>query len=615
MKRKNQVWLVSIIAVCLFFSLAACTGASPKGAKPSVDWSRGLPLGEGNIGSIGMAVNSETGLTHIIWLAETGNEQHFRYVQLDENATVTASTDLGLPGQLKSPRLFPSPDGSLHMLWASRKPDIAHWTLWHALLDQNGSITGDINRISNDGINIGDFVVASEDSGGVILAWDQGDQKEIYLLHLNSEGKIVSGPVEVTSQGETPSLRVDETNHIHLSWIEDASVYYTMLPLDDLDTIRPVRIANIKGIRGGSGTLGDVLQGPVLGYSDGWVYVFWSILSKADTEAGSAKLEYVTFPSGSEGVLTPARLWMLTVEEQPQIEYKGKLPLTQISPAIDIYKAAEEYSLDVEHLSEKFGDWVDIGGAVSEFMMSPATMVGGGDELVLAVSMNQQSRGDSFLQVATAFFSEGKYQGYTIASKTQNNSDHPYLVIDDRGYLHIVWREGALGDSVYYATTNPAPREVLDRLETSDFVYGSLQGLMDILASIAFVPFVGFGWILPGFLIIGVWKLFKHQEDITEPVSWVLIGVAILLYYAIKLVSLPTMTTYVPFSAWLPIQTVWEPLFLVGTPIVIFTVSLLMAIWISKHYTRSTMVFYLSFVLTDSILTLGIYGVNFLGAI
>jgi len=615
MRIKRQVQLITIISFNLLIFLTACSGATPKGGKPSADWSRGLPLGEHIIGSIGMAVNIENDLTHIIWLAETGNEQHLHYVQLDENATINKSRDLQLPGQLKSPRLLPALGGSLHLLFASRQPSDQHWTLRHALLDQNGSIAGDITRISGDGINIGDFVVASEESGGVILAWDQGDQKEIYVLHLNAEGEIVSGPVEVTSQGETPSLHVDETNHVHLSWIEDASIYYTTLALDDLDSVRPVRITNIKGIRGGSGTLGDVLQGPVLGYADGWVYVFWSILSKADTEAGSAKLEYVTFPSSSAGVVTPTRLWMLTIEKQPQIAYKGGLPLTQISPSIDIYQAAEEYSIDVEHLSEMFGDWVDISGAVSEFMMSPATMAGSGDELVLAVTMNQLSRGDSFTQVATAFFSEGKYLGYNIASKTQTHSDHPYLVIDDRGYLHIVWREGALGDSVYYATTNPGPREVLDRLETSDFIYGGLQGIMDVLASIAFVPFVGFGWILPGFLIIGVWKLFKHQEDITEPTSWVLLGVAILLYYAIKIISLPTITTYVPFSAWLPIQTMWEPIFLIGTPTVIFAISLFMAIWTSKRYSRSTMVFYLSFVITDAILTLAIYGVNFLGAI
>ena len=151
--------------------------------------------------------------------------------------------------------------------------------------------------------------------------------------------------------------------------------------------------------------------------------------------------------------------------------------------------------------------------------------------------MNQKFRTDSYLQVAMLVFSEGQYQGYSLASKTTSNSDNPVLTYDGSGNLHLAWREGARGRSVFYTTTNPAAMVELDRLELGDFFYGALQGTMDGIASIAFLPFVGFGWILPGIIILGIWKLIKDQEVVTEPTSWILLILAILIFYGVKLIS------------------------------------------------------------------------------
>ena len=47
--------------------------------------------------------------------------------------------------------------------------------------------------------------------------------------------------------------------------------------------------------------------------------------------------------------------------------------------------------------------------------------------------------------------------------------------------------------------------------------------------------------------------------------------------------------------------------------VVIFVIAALVAIRVSWRHTKSAVMFYIAFVLVDAVLSLGIYGVNFLG--
>ena len=122
------------------------------------------------------------------------------------------------------------------------------------------------------------------------------------------------------------------------------------------------------------GNLGDKLDGPELGYANGWVYLFWTVLSLTDTEAGTAAFEYVAFPDDSPAELQPTRIWTISAEEQPSLPYTGVLPITQIGPVMDISGAAEQFGVIEDYMSDIAGDWVNISGAISEFMMNPTPM-------------------------------------------------------------------------------------------------------------------------------------------------------------------------------------------------------------------------------------------------
>jgi len=124
---------------------------------------------------------------------------------------------------------------------------------------------------------------------------------------------------------------------------------------------------------------------------------------------------------------------------------------------------------------------------------------------------------------------------------------------------------------------------------------------------------LGFGWLLPGLIVIGIWKLFKDEESVTQPSSWPVLIIAVIIYYSIKIVTLPTITTYVPFSAWIYIPADWELALRIGVPLTIFGISLFVAQKVSVKYSDSAVLFYVVLALTDALFTLAIYGVNFLG--
>jgi hypothetical protein len=200
-----------------------------------------------------------------------------------------------------------------------------------------------------------------------------------------------------------------------------------------------------------------------------------------------------------------------------------------------------------------------------------------------------------------------------MASKTDEISDDPVLYVDEPLNLHLAWRVGAGGRKIYYATTTATAIAALDRLSSGDFINAILAGSMEGLVGMALLPVVGFGWMLPGLLIMGIYKLIRDQETIKDPLSWVLLVISVTVYQLVKLGTLPTITTYTPFSAWLDIPEWLSTPLRWAVPVIILLVAVYVANQVRKRHSQSSALFYVVLTLTDAALTLAIYGVTFLG--
>jgi hypothetical protein len=431
--------------------------------------------------------------------------------------------------------------------------------------------------------------------------------------HLDRNGHALSEAAVINQDGERPSLKVDPAGRVHLAWLHEGSFYYAAQSLSAIGPA-PGTVVVDADEWGTLNTTGDSLEGPELGYADDWIYIFSSVVSNSDHEAGSGIAEYVSFPAGSPAAALPQRLWALPVENQPYEPFASSLALTELSQPLTIQEAADDYGREVDYLSELHGDWTELAGAASNFMVGPSAMVGDGEQLAVAMAISQDAGLDSQLQIATLLFDDGRYLGYSIASRTDALSNDPVMAVDERGDLHLAWREGAWGRGVSYATTAPAARAALDRLTVSDFTYLVLQGSLDGLVSVMLMPLAGW-WMVPGLLLMVLYARFRRRTAITEPITWIALMVAISIYLVMKLLFLPTMTTYVPFSAWLPVPSILEGPFQLGVPVLILLLAILVANRVRLRYSASAVLFYVALALTDATLTLVVYGVNWMGVL
>lgn len=566
----------------LVWLLAACGGVVEKGMKPATDWSRGLPLGESARGSVGVAAETDGSRLHFVWpfLADTG--VRVRYVQIEPDGRLLAETRLELPYlRNRAPRLMLGGEGRLHLVLASRPSRESGWQLWYLPLDRaDGSSLEEPRLLSAPEGRVGSFDMASDGFGGLLVAWEQESPDEIFGLHLGPDGQVLAGPQVVVAPGTSPALRVDQAGVAHLTWVSEEIQYAALAsfpsPVEASTTVADVTIGT-----------GDSLYGPVLGLSDGWVYVLWSRLSRSGLEAGTAQTFYVTFPQGSpEAVANPERLYVLPIEEQPYETFEGSISLTQL---------------------------VRIGaaGATSDFIYEPVTVQGQPEELVVGFSVEQALRQDVHVQIGVAVFSEGQLQGYGLAGKTGGLSGEPVLSTDISGDLFLVWREGALGDGIFYTTTEDEARAVIDRLSFDDLLSTTLSGGVEGLATVLLFP-LAIPWLVPGFLLLVVWKIFRDQESLLDRSSWVVLIVAVLLYQGTKLLFFPSFVTYLPFSAWVDIPPAWSGTLRIGVPLFNLGVSIAVA-ELGRRRSPATFLYYSLLVLTDMVLTLGIYGVSYLG--
>lgn len=571
-------------ALSLLLLSVACRAAPQRESKPSADWSRGVAVGQYVNGSIGMTVDDAGERVHLAWPFNLGEGTRIRYLQLDSQASPILSKELEFPGLLRAPRLVPATPGRLHLFWASRPPGGKFWTIWHVLLDESGNTVTPITQVSLSGINVGGYVVASDQNGGALVSWGSGSRGDIYLQHLDQAGSMGREPLVITTNGEAPSIWVTPSGDLYYAWRGDRGFVYAT---STLQLLSPQDVVDVIDVVMGTG---QSYVGPYVGVTGGWAYLFWSTLNQSGLEAGTGYTAYVAFPADAPAKTVPTRIAMLPVEEQPYVAYQGSFSLTQLVPPVE-------------------EAW-----ASSDYILNPSVMQGEqSDELAVAIALNQQLRLDAHLQIAVALFKDGQFRGYTLGTKTEGISDDPVLFNDASNQLHLAWREGAAGRKVFYASTQPETIAALDRLNAGDITNAVLQGGVESLVSVALLPVIGFGWLLPGMLVVGVWKLFRDEDNLTAWVNWLPLCIALLLFNLVKFTTLPTLTTYVPFSAWLDIPGWLGGPLRIAVPVLIFGLAALVGNRVRKRYSQSAALFYVVFALVDALLSLAIYGVNFLG--
>jgi hypothetical protein len=584
LSKYSQRIFIFLLVVASAILLTGCAENREKGMKPSPDWSRGLQLGSSVSGSASIVIEGQAEKILLVWLYTDSGQSAIRYVQLNETGQPATDQVIQLPpGQLRMPRLLPAADGLLHLFWASRGNSAEKWSLWYILLDQQGETVGQAQRISTPELNVSGYTALQRRDLSVAVFWAASLENGLYAVNISPSGEPDPQQVLIAARGSSPSAKVDTSGDLHLSWVEERTFFYARFAEGKLQPATGIRVADVTL------TTADGLSGPVLGLSNRWVYLIWSVERQTGLEAGTARTEYISFPIDQPARSDPQPVWIFPAEEQSYQPSQG------------------DYNLTL--LAKPAGP-----GTTSDYIYQPAVFDGQRGQLAAAVAVRQEYRQEAHVQIATLIFEDGQFKGYQLASKTTALSYDPVLVPDEAGALHLLWRQGAMGRDIYYATTSPSLRDELDRLTTSDAIDLILTGGMESLVGILFFPWIGIGWLMPGLLLVGIHKLIKDNDSIARSLlARLLLGIAILVYQGTKLLVLPSILFYVPFSAWIEIPGSWRVPLQIGVPLAILVLAFLAAWLLRRKRTDSAVMLYLVFVAVDAFFTLAIYGVGFLG--
>ncbi len=588
LSKDRKFFLISIIIVLGLGLLVNSASGLERGRKPSADWGRGIPIGSDASGTVGMVVDAESTTVRAVWPFEAEDGVvGIRYIQLGRDAQVDVDTVvIKRQGQLRSSRLFVANDGLLHLLWANRIDATEKWQLWYAQIDYDGSLQGELIRISDADSGVFRYAVAETQNGDIWITWEDIRSGGINLTGISAFGEKQAQITRVAAVGSKPDIVVDDEGRIHLVWLdEENNLFYALSDGNSSSEFSKEKIFYIPLSTGAS------LDGPVLGVSGKTVYVFWSILNQAGLEAGTARTEYIAFPIDEpEKVSELSQIGVSPLEEQPYQADEGSYLYSQLVPSAAVHRT-------------------------SDFVYAPSVIQNPRDELALAFSAQQEYRLDGYIQIAVAIMEDGQYKGYTFATKTQAISNDPVLATDGVGNLHLIWREGFSKKDVYYATTDTEIQAIADRITLRDVSSFILSGGMEGIAGILLFP-LAFPWIFPGLVVVIIWRLAKNDENVSDSASQIILAISILLYQGSKVLVFPTIVNYVPFSAWIDIPVPWQFPLRIIIPLLILGISIGFMEKLRKRGkdSPSTLRYYFIVVLLDMLLTLAIYGVNFLGA-
>lgn len=517
----------------------------------------------------------------LIGVAEDGYAPHV--IKMDREGIVVL--DVPIPAALVQPDqpeiLW---DGShIHLFYLSDQ------SLYHAEIATDGEVIT-APRMVSGGIKTDQFAVAAGPEGRIAVFF-AGPRREpgLYSLDLRT-GAIL----DLDPRGVRPQLLFDDEGTLHALWalyppgLEDSALYYAAYPdgviSDDMEMI-------IAEPRLG---ISNVLQGPQLGLDQERVYIFWTERIMTGMQVGVVESKYITFPIDRPDLVSAEQILRAPDPyELPYTIWEG-----------EGFTAGERVDLGAARISST-------GSLTNLFPVRPVA-----DELVAVFEIKADYlRRKSEIQVGVLAFDESP-TSYQLISFTSIGSQLPYLVTDGEG-LYLTWIEKAIsaGYEVRFATTAVDIAQSLNKL-TGDDVIGIIGNtIFGFISGILLLP-MGLIWIVLPILILAVFSFLRADDSsLSSPINIISLLLALGAYWASKFVILPGISSYVPFSAWIPVlPDAWNLPLRIGVPVLIAVIGFYAAYQFAiRREIRSTFFFMLMYAIVDGLLTLGVYGVLIYG--
>lgn len=581
------------LLLALTILLTACTDSAERLWLKAPGWGRAQLVGHTLVSDPVPVALDDAGGIYFFLVSEKNGLAYPRVVALDRQVEQVWDRTYEIElVQADQPRILWN-GGGLDLFWISSQD------LYYAYVDPTGSLTGQPTLLSG-GTRVDSYAVA-RDAGGLTTVWYAGPRQHPGLyalppqdLRSSIEDDLAEEATLADAQGIRPNLQYDHGGTLHATWAHyppgygDNRFFYAAYP-DGVH--RPGQETIVLQPRLGTAVS---LAGPRLGLDRREVYLFWSEISHAGMEAGKVETLYVHFPHSQPSLASSAQ--PLFVPPAHNLTY---LPFSESG-----LEAGDRVALDSRGTSD-----------ISDVAANPIQE----HELVITFRaridyLRRKTQG----QISTVFLQDGAPVAYQLLSFTPADSTDPAIVSDQMGRLYATWLEGktSSGFEVYFASTAPDIRGALGTLTWRDVGQLSAETLFGLLGGALLIPLVLI-WMTAPIVITGLTSVIRRRDaPLAHPATLISLVPALAAYWASKLITLPGMWDYVPFSAWLPFIPSWLNFPLRWAMPLLFTGLGLVVAW-NYTYRRSnpsTLFFILISVAVDGVLTVAVYGVLFYGA-
>ena len=587
-KFRKPLYILTALLL-LMATLSACSGSLGERLWLNASgWKRAQMLGNTLLGDPAPLALDDEGHIYLFLIGGAQDAPRPRVVALNRQVETiwdhTYEVELSRPDK---PQILWDGEG-LQLFWLSGQK------LYNAHLDSTGHLEESPLVLSGEAkVDTYDAALGPD---GTATLWFAGPRRSPGLYALSPGAQIEATLVDPL--GIRPDLQYDETGTLHAIWAHhppgygETLFFYAAYP-DGLYT--PGSETKVVEPRVGPTS---VLHGPRLGLDRQRAYLFWTIEVRTGQEAGLVSTHYVHLPPGQPSrVSSVHKLW---VPATYHLDYDE-------APLDEGLKSGERLSLAEGHYGST--------GRIGDVTTNSATE----QELVIAFNVQlEYLRRKQAAQVGTVFFQDGDPEAYQLLSFTLPYSANPAVISDQAGYLYLTWLEkGELpGFVVYFASTAPDIRDTLNAITLIDLGRIGSESLFGLVSGALFLPFV-LVWIVAPMLILGLTSIIRRgDESLSSPGTLISLGLAIAAFWAGKLITLPGMRDYVPFSAWLPVIPSRLSLFLqLSVPLLIAGLALLVAWNYTFRRERHTPLFFiLIYAAIDGVLTMAVYGVILFGA-
>ena len=133
------------------------------------------------------------------------------------------------------PTVAISPEGGMVVAWRERL--LGRYSVFFAVLDENGAIVGERQQLGEDLAASMDPAVAVDSGGDLHFVWTALEDQELWYAKASPDGTIELGPNQLTdADGDSAevSLWLDNRDHLHLVWFDgrDGTTWLYYMQLD-----------------------------------------------------------------------------------------------------------------------------------------------------------------------------------------------------------------------------------------------------------------------------------------------------------------------------------------------------------------------------------------------